>query len=452
MGESVCGKVEVDPGARFACGHGSKGIHLQPAPLTVKGFIPREVNMHTKLMAIIVLAVTQFFISSPVFSKENDFTTLRVALYPYVPNRHSLFHKVEKIFESRNPGVNLELVEDSALLEKYYSGGLQKTVADVYEVDTILLSDLIKSGKILPIKLPSGSFTKEAIAAVTRNGDVYGVPHWLCGNFLIYKKGDKEIESSKTWKDLNEVLKKRNESVFVDFKGKSTLGEWYLTALSGQQGLEQAQKHVLESEELDEQAVSSLASMLKSCPAGFCRNDDLHDRAGYYSRAFIAGKSSGYVGYSESIHYGIQYAIDNCTKTSSCLSIDDIAVRRLPGFSERSVNEGIGWVDALATDSSLDAKKKNLAAKFIEFMVSEEAYKVILEPEWGEAPRYLIPAQTGINIKNAPLYGSFYEAHSGRATGTLVGLNNKLRAMGKKLNCELPISRTDIVTLEQCTP
>ncbi len=408
--------------------------------------------MHTKLMVIIVLIATQFFISSPVFSKEHDFTTLRVALYPYVPNRHSLFHKIEKIFESRHPGVNLELVEDSAFLEKYYSGGLQDTVADVYEVDTILLSDLIQSGKIAPITLPSASFTNEAIAAVTRNGEVYGVPHWLCGNFLMYKKGDTEIERSKTWKDLNEVLKKRNESVFVDFKGKSTLGEWYLTALSGQQGLEHAQKHILESEDLDERAVRFLASMLKSCPAGFCRNDDLHERAGYYSRAFIAGKSSGYVGYSESIHYGIQYSIDNCTNTSGCLSIDDIAVRRLPGFSEPSVNEGIGWVDALAMDSSLDVKMKNLATKFIEFMVSEEAYTVILEPEWGEAPRYLIPARTGITIQNAPLYDSFYEAHSGRATGTLVGLNNKLRAMGKKLNCELPISRTDVVTLEQCTP
>lgn len=403
-------------------------------------------------MVIIVLIATQFFISSPVFSKEHDFTTLRVALYPYVPNRLSLFHKVEEIFESRHPGVNLELVDDSNLLWNYYSGGLQDTVADVYEVDTILLSDLVKSGKISPVTLPSGSFTKEAIAAVTRNGKVYGVPHWLCGNFLIYKKGDKEIESSKTWKALNETLKKRNGSVFVDFKGKSTLGEWYLTALSGHQGLEKAQRHVLESNELDKTAVSSLYSMLRSCPGGFCRNDDLHDRVGFYSRAFIAGKSSAYVGYSESIHYGIQYALDNCTKTSSCVSVDDIAVRRLPGFSEHSMNEGIGWVDALATDSGLDPHKKALAAKFIEFMVSEVAYKAILEPEWGKAPSYLIPAQTGIHIKNAPLYRSFYKAHSGRATGTLAGLNNKLRAMGKKLNCELPISRTDIDTKEKCTP
>ena len=32
--QSVCAKVEVDPEARYACGHGSKGIHSQPDPLT----------------------------------------------------------------------------------------------------------------------------------------------------------------------------------------------------------------------------------------------------------------------------------------------------------------------------------------------------------------------------------------------------------------------------------
>ncbi len=32
--QSVGGKVEVDPGTRYACGYGSKGIHSQPDPLT----------------------------------------------------------------------------------------------------------------------------------------------------------------------------------------------------------------------------------------------------------------------------------------------------------------------------------------------------------------------------------------------------------------------------------
>lgn len=406
--------------------------------------------MLTNAVAFIFLVLSFFFVLTPVNSDQAEITTLRVVLYPYVPDRLALFQKIEEVFESSNPGVNLELIDDQDLLWGYYSGALQDTVADVYEVDTILLSDLVESRKISPIELPEVSFTREAIDAVTRKGVVYGVPHWLCGNFLFYKKGDKEIENAKSWKDLTNVFETRKESLFIDLKGKSTLGEWYLTVLSDYYGLDQAQKNIIKSKQLDQKVITSLTSILKSCPAGYCRSDDLHDRPGYYSRAFISGQSDGYVGYSESIYYGIQYFINNCTETSGCLSIEDISVRRLPVFSEESENEGIGWVDAFTIDSKISSDKRKLAMKFIEFMVSEEAYKLVLEPEWGQAPSYLIPAVKGINIGNAPLYKSFYEAHIGRETGTSVGLNDKLRSIGKELNCQLPISRTDYSTLKEC--
>lgn len=397
--------------------------------------------MYTRVLTLLFIIATQFFVSPIAHANDNKIISLRVALYPYVPNRLALFHKVESIFESRNPGVNLELVEDKSLLWDYYSGGLEITKADVYEVDTVLLSDLVDSGKISPIEFSPTSYSPESIEAVTRDGKTYGVPHWLCGNFLFYKKGDTEIENAVTWKDLNSLLASRQESIFVDFKGKSTLGEWYLTVLSGLYGPEKAQSMVL----------VKLKAMLESCPAGYCRSDDLHDRVGYYARAFISGKSSAYVGYSESIHFGIQYAMDNCTQTTGCVAIDDIAVRRLPHFDGFPADKGIGWVDALALDAQLSPAKKEMALRFIEFMSSDEAYKAVLTPEWGKAPTYLLPAKTGLQIDNAPLYPSFFLNHSGRKTGTQEGLNKKLKEIGQKLDCALPINRTDTATLQRCS-
>lgn len=407
--------------------------------------------MFIRFIALLFIIVTQFSVVPATYANENKIMTLRVALYPYVPGRLALFHKVETIFESRNPGVNLELVEDKSLLWDYYSGGLEATQADVYEVDTVLLSDLIHSGKISPLELPSTSYSKEAIEAVTRDGKTWGLPHWLCGNFLFYIKGDKEIEKAATWKELNTILASRNESIFVDFKGKSTLGEWYLTVLSGLYGLEKAQDMVLKQKSLDSTAVNKLKAMLEECPTGSCRNDDLHDRIGYYARAFMSGKSSAYVGYSESIHFGIQYAMDNCTETTGCVSVDNIAIRRLPGFDGFSGNEGIGWVDALALDAQLTPEKKELAKKFIVFMSSDEAYNAILKTDWGKAPTYLLPAKKGLQIENAPLYPSFYKNHSGRRTGTRDGLNEKLKEIGLKLDCALPINETDTTTLKRCS-
>ena len=398
---------------------------------------------------LLTLIISQIAIStlSPATERKQ---TLRVLLYPYVPNRLSLFQKIEEQFEKDHPGTNLELVDTPELLENYYSGGLQKTTADVYEVDTILLSDLIKLGKISEISFPKKEFSSEAVAAVTRNGLTYAVPHWQCGNFLFYRKWDKEIANITSWNEVGKILQRRHEILFVDLKGKSTLGEWYLTILSEIQGSDEAQQSIANSDALDPEVIDSLKSLLEVCPDGFCRSNDLHNRTGYYSRAFVAGKSSAYIGYSESLYYGIRYAIDNCISTSGCLSVNDIVVRKLPAFRDNPIGKGIGWVDALAIDSSLTGKKKELAIAFINYLVSEKAYKAVLEPEGMEAPRYLLPARLNIEISGAPLYKSFFDANAGRETGTLAGLNDRLRSIGNKLDCVLPIDRTDSETIKKC--
>lgn len=392
---------------------------------------------------------SQLCISALVLAYEEK-ETLRVLLYPYVPERLSLFQKIEGQFEKDNPGVNIELVDTPDLLENYYSGGLQKASADVYEIDTVLLSDLIKLGKISEINFPKQDFSNEAVAAVSRNGVTYAVPHWMCGNFLFYRKGDEELTNAKSWNDVRNILRQRLEVLFVDLKGKSTLGEWYFTVLSELQGVNEAQQSIIKSDNLNPEVTNLLKLILEVCPDGFCRSDDLHDRTGYYSRAFISGKSSAYVGYSESIHYGIQYAIDNCISTSGCLPLNDIAVKRLPLFHDSPMSNGIGWVDGLAVDSNLTGKKREIAINFINYLVSEKGYKTVLEPEWMEAPKYLLPARLNIKISGAPLYESFFDAHSGRETGTLPGLNDKLTSIGKMLDCALPIDRNDSETQKKC--
>ncbi len=162
------------------------------------------------LVATAIVVNNRLALSAPPSSPDTP-TTLRVLLYPYVPDRLSLFQKIEAVFEREHPGVNLELVEDAN--DNYYSGGLQKAEADVYEVDTILLSDLIALKKIAPIEFRASEFTASGVAAVTRNGKTYAVPHWLCGNFLFYKKGDragakrccKQIESASSWTEIVEI-------------------------------------------------------------------------------------------------------------------------------------------------------------------------------------------------------------------------------------------------------
>jgi thiamine pyridinylase len=351
-------------------------------------------------------------------------------------------------FQKKNPGAILQFVEVPAD-QNYYAGGLSALDADVYEIDSILLSDVLE--KIEPLSISLQDFDAAAVEAVTRNGLVYAVPHWMCGNFLFYRKDNLAVRDAVTWADLAKALAGQRKALMVDLFGKLTLGEWYITMLADRLGMAAAQSAIMSSNAPDAQVVADLNAVLATCPTGACRSEDLHDRAGFYARAFIRGEAAAYIGYSETLYYALKERIENCRTTSPCLAPDEIAVRRLPQLSSSSTADGVGWVDGLAVAKSLDASKKAIALRFIEFATSPEAYGLILQPEWMEAPRYLLPARTGMSFgKDTPLYPDLLVAHAGRKTAVAPGLNAKLRDLAKKLTCRLPIDRTDTATMSDC--
>jgi thiamine pyridinylase len=400
----------------------------------------------TRLLALTILVA--FALGSPATCAP-EATTLKVALYPYVPEKYAVYALLAREFQRRNPGVVLDLVEVDPNKD-YYEDGLLTLDADVYEIDSILLTDML--GKIIPLSVSLANFSPEAVEAVTRNGQVYAIPHWLCGNFLFYRKDNAAIRDSVTWGDLVKALGQQKRAMLFDLFGRLTIGEWYLTVLADRLGVSAAQTEVMKTKEPDPSVIKDLDTILSACPTGFCRSKPFHDRAGAYARAFVRGEAAAYVGYSETMHFGLQEAIDNCGLGKACLLPEEIAVRRLPTLSASAASEGIGWVDGLAISSSptLDENKKRVALKFIEFATSEDGFKVVLEPGWMEAPRYLLPARQGLTIKDAPLYPDLLAAHAGRKTGTQQGLNTQLHLLAKKMNCALPIDRTDSKTADSC--
>jgi thiamine pyridinylase len=377
--------------------------------------------------------------------------TLRVALYPYVPGAHALFAQLAREFERRHEGAKLALVEVDPQKD-YYDDGLLTLDADVFEIDTILLSDMIAAGRIAPLDVSLAGFAPEAIEAVTRDNTVYAVPHWLCGNFLFYAASDTAIRDAVTWADLLQVLAREKRTLLVDLFGSLTLGEWYLTLLSDRVGVAAAQEAVLAGGEPDETVVADLRAILPACPAGSCRSRDAHERPGHYAAAFVCRElRAAYIGYSETLHFALE-AINNSPPNLWCVDPSAIAVRRLPTLNRGAASEGIGWVDGLAIAAGLTGAKKDLALKFIAFATSADGYRAALQTQGTEAPRYLLPARTGLTFENAPLYPDLAAAHAGRKTGTMPGLNARLRALGAKLNCLLPIDPADTRTIASCRP
>lgn len=248
--------------------------------------------------------------SAPAQAQE----VLSVALYPYVPEAPDLFAKLEAAFEAMHPEVNVALVERYAdpdshqprlLVDDYYDGGLLQVEADIYEIDTVLLADMVQAGKITPIDLPPRDFLPEARAAIQIDGETWGVPHWICGNFLFYKRGDAAIARAHTWQELVTALQ-TGGSVLADFTGVATLAEWYLLSLAAVDEDLTSVVQRLRSPELFPPAVAALRSLLQVCPADACRSQELHHQPGAYARLVARGKARAYIGYAETLHYGLQ--------------------------------------------------------------------------------------------------------------------------------------------------
>jgi thiamine pyridinylase len=270
-------------------------------------------------------------------------------MYPYIPDKDVVLSLLSTEFKKRHPSVELVFIDNDDLNKNYYKGGLLRIDADIYEVDTILLTDML--GKISELELAPSAVAPETLAAVTRDGRVFAMPHWMCGNFLFFKSGDSQIDKAASWEALLAILAERKSDLLVDFKGSSGLGEWYLTVLADRLGIDAAQKEVLEAPTLSDPAVQALGQIIQACPAGFCRNDKLHEEgSGAYAKIFVRGQHAAYIGYSESIYWGLQDGQKNCRPSDKCLTQDGIAVRRLPPFGADATSGGIGWVDGQGED------------------------------------------------------------------------------------------------------
>ncbi len=169
-------------------------------------------------------------------------------------------------------------------------------------------------------------------------------------------------------------------------------------------GSNAAQNQIVNDTSVNKVAVAYLQNMLSLCRAAYCRSQAMRDNTGSYARAFARGEGSVYIGYSETIHYGLNETAESCRLNSSCLTESDIAVRALPRLNPDKSETGVGWVDALAIGANLADRKKAVALDFIRFVTSETAYRAILSPEWPLRSRYLLPGTHRANhSRRAPL-------------------------------------------------
>jgi thiamine pyridinylase len=325
-------------------------------------------------------------------------TQFRVALFPYIPDTIgdkylSMLARIEQEFESQNQSIDLVLrpldqnddFYDPATLTNWLTTDPASGGYDMVEVDTVVLGELIASNLVAPWGAsPNVSDWHPAgREGVSVNGNVYGVPHWLCGHFIFSR--EKRVVKAKTISALLAALDKADHNVpnlTADLLGSWNLPALYLDAWADTHGTEGVASAITPT--LDAGVVKWFKQFSKQCETGGKNPciDGTFDDNDLSAQQFALGKSDAFLGYSERLSYIVRQGVD-ATKIR---------------ISSAPLGEGkhpILFVDAFVVRRACDIACQQSASRFAAYMNAPATQEWILmskDKGTDAVPRYLIPA------------------------------------------------------------
>ena len=367
---------------------------------------------------------------------------LHVSLYPYIPEPEAAALALKQGFERQHPDVIVTITFN----QNYYSPapaakGLLYEDADIHEIDNVFMHDFLSRHKLQPPGI-SGLDPLDPLArkAATYDGMVWAVPHWICTDFLFYRSDKTSLGTDHSLQGLEAALGPEH-GLLLNMKGEGQLGELYLSSLLavGDQTPEATLAHVTPTP--DPAILARFRRLLALEPAGMGRKAAYGDVESFYARQFARRTGSAFVGYSEMTHELLDETAKSCRDEDRCVTADRIRVTAFP-FADGKTRPAV-WVDMFAIDAKVHGRVLADARDFIRYAVSLPAYRTLLVPAHGDAPRYLIPAmQTVLDDAElqavAPLYPQFRAIIDQGVVVTTAHLNATLHDVADHLDTALP--------------
>lgn len=337
-----------------------------------------------------------FFIAFLTTPSLHGQVTLRVALFPYLPDvagdslrtlRESI---VQRFNAAHNNTIKLELRMDPR--DDFYSvDTLQKWLTapgsnryDVVEIDAVLLDTLIKTNLIRPWQnVRSDNWFPGLENALTHMGWLYGIPHWLCSDFIITR--EPSVYRAATFDSLMAALE-HSRPITAAVGGSWTLPALYLHAWVDSHGTAQMETAI--STKLDSTAVQNLRRLVGKCLI-YDRNPCLTGDDDWAGAIFASGTANTLIGYSERLTSVIQRGTDPNTLLLSALPLGNRNGQRLGDVP-------LLYVDALVLRNGCNLECQGAARTFATWLLNDTTYQFILQaqdaPAQPAVPRYLIPA------------------------------------------------------------
>ncbi|QRK10047.1 hypothetical protein JQX13_08095 [Archangium violaceum] len=332
-------------------------------------------------------------------------TRLRVPLYPYIPDAagdqfKAMAARIEAEFEQEHPDIDL-VVNPSCFSDDFYDPealarslkGEGECGYDVIETDTVILGELVAQNAVRPWpRLPRNvNFHPAGLAASRQQQSTYGIPHWLCGHFIISR--DESVRQARTESALRQALTAINSP--VPDMATNMLGSWnlpalYLDAWADRNGGANVASAVTTAS-YDQAALQSMRDFVQSCESSGsnpCIDGTyaLEENFDLPAILFATGQVDATLGYSERLHVILKNLPAGQDASSLKISSAPLAEGSHP----------ILFTDAYFLSVRCTYRCAEAALSFVDYMSRASTFEWLLmsedAPEGSRVPRYLLPA------------------------------------------------------------
>ena len=213
---------------------------------------------------------------------EKQTETLTYAVFPYLPDVEYYQELIERRWAELEPDIKLVRAEWDC-----YSGEAPDGI-DVVMYDAVMRDALIKSEWISPIDRSAVQNSEDifpfALDGFTVGDDLYGIPVFLCGNFLIYDLDSEALTAAEHITDLSD----KSEILVVNSEDPMNRPQYVIEAVADSRG---------EANPSVDGGAEDVMALLDRLAIDAHKSDDNTQVA----LAYDSGVGEGYIGYSESI-------------------------------------------------------------------------------------------------------------------------------------------------------
>jgi thiamine pyridinylase len=342
--------------------------------------------------------------------------TVNAVLFGYIPDAANdkfaaLTAALTRGFTAESPQADARITIDPAVdLFDLKPGGRLATLlgdgpdaADVVEVDSLVLGDLVKSGWVQEAGVKPAGILPAAWQAAAVGGRAYGVPTYVCSN-VIYSYGA-GLADVKDGGDLLGFLKTLSPATPLvgNFAGSWTLPSIYLDAWADTHDASKLAEAYVPP--VDAGTIRTFEPLVRSCSASAPGHgnpclDGAYSEGTDAELAFAAGSANGFIGYTERLFYILSAKAQNPNVLSAPLG---------------DGSHPIMFVDVLVVNHHCTGECRMRADAFIGYMSRISTRTLIAfshDAPAGTVPRYLLQANADFyqqaEARRDPFYPQFW--------------------------------------------